>query len=315
MLSVFFRGAPVETETPAGGRAVPPHFTLTLQAAGFRRRARVWSRYLRLEHTLFALPLIYAGALLAEPPLTLRTGVLVFVAATGARTAALGLNRILDRRLDGLNPRTAGRALPTGQIGLRSAWTAVGAAALTAVLAAAAISPRCLLVAPLPLLAFVLYPLMKRWTRWAHLGLGATLALGPVCGFYAVSLEWTGLFPIALLAAFTALWSAGFDILYATQDEESDRRTGVHSLPAALGTPRALAVAVGLHAGAFCCLAALFALALEGPLSALAVALAGALFIVQHRVRGRLQLAFFHTNAALGAVVFLGVALSGIPGG
>ena len=313
MSFVFSRFAAVGAPIQRAESAVPARLSGRSRDAGFRGRLTVWSRYLRIEHTLFALPLIYAGALLAEPPLTSRTGLLILVAATGARTAALGLNRILDRRLDAQNPRTAGRALPSGKIGLRSAVLVVAAAALIALLAAAAISPRCLLFAPIPFLAFFGYPLLKRWTRWAHLGLGATLALGPLCGFYAVSLEWTGAVPAAVLAAFTALWSAGFDILYATQDEESDRRTGVHSLPAAIGTPAALAVATRLHVGAFLLLAALFVVGLEGPLSAFAVGLAGALLVFQHQVRHRLKLAFFQLNAALGAVVFFAVALSGIP--
>ena len=301
--------------TSSGRGSFPAPLGKRSAGGGRLRRAEVWSRYLRIEHTLFSVPLIYAGALLAEPPLLWSTALLILIAATGARTAALGLNRILDRRLDALNPRTAGRALPTGRIRLKSAWWAVVIATLAALFAAWAISPRCLAVAPIPLAAFVAYPLMKRWTRWAHLGLGATLAMGPVCGFYAVNLEWTGLLPVGLLAVFTVLWSAGFDILYATQDEESDRVSGVHSLPAALGVRAALRVAVFFHAGAFALLGALFVVALEGPLTALAFASVGALFVLQHRVRERLNLAFFRVNAALGAVVLLGVAVSGIPGG
>ena len=121
--------------------------------------------------------------------------------------------------------------------------------------------------------------------------------------------------PRRLLAGFTALWSAGFDILYATQDKESDRRTGVHSLPAAIGTRTAFRVAVFFHAGAFVLLAALFVTALGGPLTALAFAGAGMLLVVQHRIRERLDLAFFPCECRPRRVVLLGVALSGIPGG
>lgn len=279
----------------------------------FGQRLKIWAEYLKIEHTLFSVPLIYAGALLAEPPLTLRTGVLILVAATGARTAALGLNRILDRHLDARNPRTAKRALPAGKIGLRGAVLVATLAFLVSLAAAWAISPRCLLISPIPLAAFFVYPLLKRFTRWAHLGLGLTLALGPLCGFYAVALEWRGLFPILTLAVFTALWSAGFDILYATLDEDSDRRTGVFSLPAAIGSPRALRVAAGLHVLAFCALVILFSTSLHGLWSGMFLALAGVLFVVQHRLRHHVNFAFFQVNSVLGGIVFLGVLLSRSP--
>ncbi|MYG76608.1 MAG: 4-hydroxybenzoate octaprenyltransferase [Acidobacteria bacterium] len=279
-------------------------------------RLKVWAEYLKIEHTLFSVPLIYAGALLAEPPLTPRTAVLILVAATGARTAALGLNRILDRHLDAQNPRTANRALPAGAISHRGAVAVAMLAFMVALVAAWAISPRCLIIAPVPLAAFVGYPLLKRTTRWAHLGLGVTLALGPLCGFYAVALEWRGLFPILMLSAFTALWSAGFDILYATLDEESDRRTGVFSLPAAIGSRRAVRVAAGMHALAFAALMILFSTSLHGAVSGLLFALTGGLFVLQHLLRQHVNFAFFQVNAVLGCVVFLGVLLSrtAIPG-
>lgn len=280
------------------------------RSASGLHRLKIWAEHLKIEHTLFSLPLLYAGALLAEPPLTARTAALILVAATGARTAALGLNRILDRRLDARNPRTAGRALPAGKLTLRAAGRVTAAAFAVSVLAAWAISPRCLLIAPLPLLAFFGYPLLKRVTRWAHLGLGITFALGPFCGWYAVQLEWRGLFPILVLVAFTALWSAGFDIVYATLDEQSDRKLGVHSLPAALGSAAALRIAARLHAGSFLALLVLFATTLAGPLPALFFALAGVLLLVQHRTRHKFDFAFFQANAALGGLVLLGIALS-----
>lgn len=279
----------------------------------FGKRLKVWADYLKIEHTLFSVPLIYAGALLAEPPLTLRTAVLILVAATGARTTAMGLNRILDRHLDARNPRTANRALPAGKISLGNAVLVATIAFLVALAAAWAISPRCLWISPIPLLAFFAYPLLKRYTRWAHLGLGVTLALGPLCGFYAVALEWRGLFPILTLSAFTALWSAGFDILYATLDEESDRRTGVFSLPAAIGSRRALRVAAGLHALAFGALMILFSTSLHGAVPAALFLLAGGLFLLQHYLRHRVNFAFFQVNALLGFVVFLGILASGPP--
>ena len=276
-----------------------------------RQRLGVWAEYLKIEHTLFSAPLVYAGALLAAPPLTLGTAALILVAATGARTAALGLNRILDRHLDARNPRTARRALPAGEITLRAAvWCVVLATALY-LAAAAALSPKCLLLSPLPLLVFTVYPLLKRTTRFAHLGVGVGLAMGPLGGYYAVALAFDEPAAILLLAVFTLFWAAGFDILYAVLDAESDRAQGVHSLPAAVGVPAAHRIAAGFHAAAFLALAALHLLALRGLPAHAFLLLAGILFHVQHRVRDEVDLAFFRVNAALGATVFLGVALSG----
>lgn len=276
-----------------------------------RQRLGVWAEYLKIEHTLFSAPLVYAGALLATPPLTLGTAALILVAATGARTAALGLNRILDRHLDARNPRTARRALPAGEITLRAAvWCVVLATALY-LAAAAALSPKCLLLSPLPLLVFTVYPLLKRTTRFAHLGVGVGLAMGPLGGYYAVALAFDEPAAILLLAVFTLFWAAGFDILYAVLDAESDRAQGVHSLPAAVGVPAAHGIAAGFHVAAFLALAALHLLALRGLPAHAFLLLAGILFHVQHRVRDEVDLAFFRVNAALGATVFLGVALSG----
>ena len=276
-------------------------------------RLRVWAEYLKIEHTLFSAPLVYAGALLAEPPLTPRAALLILIAATGARTAALGLNRILDRKLDARNPRTAGRALPSGDLTLRAAAAGAAIAAATYLAAAAAISVRCLLLAPIPLVVFWIYPLLKRWTRWAHFGVGAGLAMGPLGGFFAVSLDFRDPAPILFLALFTLLWSSGFDILYSVLDRDADRAQGLHSLPADAGIRSAYRTAALLHAAAFAALAALYAAALSGAVTLAFFLLVGALFVFQHRVRDDVPLAFFRVNAVLGAAVFFGVAFSGPP--
>ncbi len=273
-------------------------------------KTAVLAGYLKLEHTLFSLPLIYAGALLSEVPLTLRTGLLILAAATGARSAALGLNRILDRHLDAANPRTASRALPSGAMSLTEAGWLLAASILVYGGAAWALSPQCLLLAPIPLAVFTIYPLLKRHTRWAHLGVGVGLALGPLGAFYATTLSWEGVLPVLLLALFTIFWASGFDILYATLDETSDRKQGVHSLPASLGSPAALRIAALFHLVAFLFLLLLHVQAPGGRAALLLLLLAGLLFLLQHRFRDRVTFAFFHVNAALGFVVFLGVAFS-----
>lgn len=182
---------------------------------------------------------------------------LVLVAGTGARTAAMGLNRIIDRRLDAANPRTATRELPTGAIGLGEALALTLAGIAVYAAAAWAIAPICLALAPIPLAVFVAYPYLKRWTPWCHLGVGLGLAMAPLGGWFASRLSFDDLSPALLLAGFTLGWVAGFDVIYAALDEAFDRSAGLRSLPADYGRGPALAVSRGLHAAAWLCLAAL----------------------------------------------------------
>ena len=218
--------------------------------------------FVKVEHSLFSLPLLFAGALLAPgdhdareiPWLKL---FLIILAGTGARTAALSLNRLIDRKIDAKNPRTKVRELPSGSLKLSQAWGifAIGCAVYMA--AAASLGRLCLILSPLPLIIFTLYPLMKRFTWAAHFGVGAGLALAPLGGYIGI----TGAWPITKgpwwLAAFTLCWVAGFDVLYATMDEAFDRKEGLHSIPAKFSTPVAQDVALMLHALAFFCLTAM----------------------------------------------------------
>lgn len=269
--------------------------------------------FVKFEHTLFSLPVILAGAILAAGGWPdARTLALVLLAGTGARTIAMALNRILDRAIDAKNPRTAGRELPSGKMGVGEAWgvAAAGLAMLAAALAF--LPPLCTKLAPAPLAVFVLYPLMKRFTPLAHYGVGLGLAMGPVAAWVAVTGTLDGsAAPILLLAAFTWLWVAGFDIIYATLDEEFDRREGLHSIPGAVGRSAALKVAAATHVVAFGFLAAMTARIGGGQLAWAALGLVGAMLWIEHRMAHRVELAFFHVNAALGFVV-LGVVLAGV---
>jgi 4-hydroxybenzoate polyprenyltransferase len=190
--------------------------------------------FVKIEHTLFSLPLIYSGVMLASrdgaPPL--RILILVLTAATGARTVAFALNRIIDRQIDARNPRTASRDLPTGRMTLwDAAWVTIAGGALYCG-SALLISTFCLYMAPIPLAVFIIYPTMKRYTPLAHFGVGLGLAMGPLGGWFAISPSFHDLSAPALLALFTLFWVAGFDIIYATLDEEFDRRESLYSFPA-----------------------------------------------------------------------------------
>lgn len=274
-------------------------------------RVKTYSRFVKIEHTLFSFPMLLSGALLAHGELTGRVLLLILVAGTGARTAALGLNRILDRAIDAKNPRTAGRELPSGQMKLSEGVFITGVGIAFYVVAAYLISPRCLELAPIPLTIFLLYPLMKRFTKWAHLGVGAALAMGPVGAWFAVQLDFTDYPRIVLLGLFTFFWVAGFDIIYATLDLDFDRSEGLHSLPARLGKEKALAFSRVFHVLAFALAGVLYWTAMEGPLAAMMLLLIGALLLLEHRKAADVDLAFFKINAVLGFVV-LGFVAAGV---
>jgi 4-hydroxybenzoate polyprenyltransferase len=262
--------------------------------------------FVKIEHTLFSLPLIYSGVLLASKngPPPLRILVLVLSAATGARTIAFALNRIIDRRIDARNPRTASRDLPSGRMTLRdAAWVLAGGLVLYFG-SAALISSFCLCMAPLPLAVFIIYPTMKRYTPLAHFGVGLGLAMGPLGGWFAVSPSFRDLSAPALLALFTVFWVAGFDIIYATLDEEFDRKESLYSFPARFGKRTALRLSGLFHGIAFLLLAALFFYSYMSLLALPLLVLTGGLLYLEQKKAEDVELAFFRINAVAGFAVF-----------
>lgn len=269
---------------------------------------------IKLSHSIFALPFALLAMFLAadargralqHPRLPAIGEVALIVACmVVARSFAMGMNRLLDARLDAQNARTAGRAIPAGRL-------SVGAA--KAILVGCAVAFECVTlgfllfnnpwpaILALPLLGVLgAYPLFKRFTRWCHFYLGFCLALAPVCAWVAIAATWD-LTPW-LLAAAVLCWTGGFDILYATQDVESDRATRTFSLPAAIGIPRALWIARLAHAIA---IALLIVLGLHSPaldlLWFIAVGIVACVFAVEHTIvrandLSRVNLAFFTLN-------------------
>lgn len=275
-------------------------------------RLATYARFVKIEHTLFSLPMLFAGACLATRGFPgWRLLALIVLAGTGARIVALALNRIIDRAIDGRNPRTAIRELPRGSMSLREALLVTGAGLLLYLAAAWLIAPICALLSPIPLAIFVLYPTMKRFTPLAHLGVGAGLAVAPLGAWMAVRQGFAGCAPALWLGAFTLFWVAGFDVIYATQDEAFDRAAGLHSLPAWLGTERALAVAAFFHLVAFGALATLFWGWLRTPLAGVLLGVVGLLLALEHRRGQEVETAFFTINAWLGFVV-LAFVLAGL---
>jgi 4-hydroxybenzoate polyprenyltransferase len=268
--------------------------------------------FVKIEHTLFSLPLIYSGAVLAakeSPPLLLL--LLIFVGAVGARTTALALNRIIDREIDKRNPRTAVRELPSGRLSVRQA---VGILVVGLVLyfsAASLISTFCLIISPLPLIIFVIYPYMKRFTPLAHFGVGLGLSMAPLGGWFAVQQSLHNIVPGALLSLFTLFWVAGFDIIYSTLDELFDREENLHSFSSKFGKRNALQISAVLHFIAFGFLVALFAVYLRAVASLPFLVVSGFLLYLEQKKAEDVEMAFFRINAVIGFVI-LGMVVAGV---
>ena len=264
-----------------------------------------YARFVKIEHTLFSLPLLLAGAVLAARGWpSFRALFFILTAATGARIVALSLNRIIDVRIDRLNPRTADRELARGTMRLQEAWLLVVAGGGVYLASAWLLNPFCFRLSWLPLAAFALYPYMKRATHWSHLFLGGVWSLTPLAGYFAVRPRFQGSGPAWMLAAFSLFWLAGFDIIYALQDEEFDRAHGLHSLPAGWGGDRALKISGLFHGLAFLCLVVLYLFYLSGPLAVLLLVTCGVLLYFEHRMARDVELAFFKLNIAVGFFVF-----------
>ena len=284
-----------------------------ISGAGVVNRLRAYTGFVKLEHTVFSLPLIFAGTLLhTQGWPSGRLVALILLAAIGGRVMAMGLNRLIDARIDAQNPRTRGRELPRGAMERWEAWVIVVLAGILYLWAAAALAPICLRLSPIPVALFVAYPYLKRFTVLSHVGLGLAWSMAPLGGWLAASQSLAAIGEIGWLWVFSWLWVAGFDIIYATMDEAFDREVGLHSLPARLGRRRALAVAAWLHAAAFLSLAALWVTQLQTPLALVCLVATGMLFIWQHAVADRRpDVAFFQLNGLLGFVVF-GLVVTGV---
>lgn len=270
--------------------------------------------FVRLPHTVFALPFALLGVVVASrvAPVTWRLIGLVAVAFTAARFVAMGFNRIADRELDARNPRTRSRELPAGRLSLAQAWIAVFIAAVVFELAAWGLNPLCFALSPIALAVVTLYSYAKRFAWWSHLWLGFGDAIAGPAGYLAVTGRWSdpGWLLWALAAAVT-FWVGGFDIFYALQDEQFDRATGLHSAIVRFGASRGIFLAKVLHGLALVALCVFGWGAGLGPIYYTGVAIGAALVAYEHRLVGpgdltRLNAAFFTMNGIVSVVVFLG---------
>ncbi|CAB5142255.1 hypothetical protein D3OALGB2SA_4297 [Olavius algarvensis associated proteobacterium Delta 3] len=229
--------------------------------------ARKILRFTKIEHTAFSLPLVLAGAWIGTegrtPPISIL--LLIIVATAGARIFGMSFNRIFDRRIDALNPRTAIRELPSGILSVNTALMVAFAGLAVYISACATLGGWCLILSPLPLIPLLGYSLLKRFTSLCHFGIGVCLAMAPLGAFVAASGH-LGFSPMVIwLSLFVFLWLSGADIIYAIMDIEADRTHHIHSIPARFGRAGALKIAALCHLSAFGCLVAVFSHTNGGP--------------------------------------------------
>lgn len=214
-----------------------------------KSRVRVVLEMIKFEHSVFALPFALVAALLAASAAgglpTWRQIAWIVVAMVGARSAAMTINRIADVEYDRRNPRTANRALATGQLSVGFAWAFTIAASAVLVVAAWQLNPLVLELSPVALAILFVYSYTKRFTSLSHFVLGFCLGISPAAAWIAIrgSLDWR----ILILCGAVTLWVGGFDVLYACQDIEFDKSAGLYSIPKRLGVSRALLFARGMH--------------------------------------------------------------------
>ncbi len=283
------------------------------QTVGGTSRLARWVNFVKLPHTVFALPFALVGVVLASrvAPVTAPLVGWVVLAFTAARFAAMGFNRIADRHIDARNPRTARRELPSGAMSVPEASTSVVLASVVFVVAAWRINPLCLALSPVALAWVLFYSFTKRFTRWAHLVLGLGLGIAPAGGYLAVTGQWSDpWWLLPALAAAVMSWVGGFDIFYALQDTEFDRAQGLHSVPARMGVPRALAIARGLHMLTVVALAAVGFAVQARVVYFAGVAVAAGILAWEHSLvsaddQSRLDAAFFNMNGILSVTFFL----------
>lgn len=266
-------------------------------------------KMIKLEHSLFALPFAFVGMILAANGLPSWNVILwVVVAMVGARSAAMGVNRYADAEIDARNPRTASREIPVGNISKKATLFYILVSLALYFTAAFMLNRLTAILSPIPALIFILYAYAKRFTNFCHIILGIALGLAPICAWIAV----TGSIDTApfILGGAVILWVAGFDILYAIQDIEYDRKEGLHSIPAVFGTSGSLIIARILHFAAICLFISLMAFTNLGYIYLAGVLLSGALMAYEHSLvskddLSKLNMAFFNMNAYISITIMI----------
>jgi len=276
--------------------------------ANFLSKLGTTLEMIKFEHTLFALPFAFLGAILAANGLPAWDKILwITLAMVGARSAAMTFNRIIDRKFDAANPRTANREIPSGKLSVGFAWSFLIASIILFEAAAYSLNRLTLVLSPIALLSVLGYSYAKRFTSFAHLILGWALAISPTAAWIAVRGTLDSEFPI-LLSLVVMMWTAGFDVMYACQDFEYDRQAGLSSIPAKFGIARSLWIARMFHFQAFVVLLLFYFVTELGWLALAGVGAVGVLLVYQHTLvkandLSRMNAAFFTTNAFVSVIL------------
>jgi 4-hydroxybenzoate polyprenyltransferase len=270
---------------------------------------------IKFEHTLFALPFAFLGAVLAANGLPTWHQILwITVAMVGARSSAMTFNRIIDRYFDAENPRTASRELPSGRLSIGFAWAFLLVSVAVFLIAAYALNWLTFVLSPVALTSILVYSYAKRFTALSHLILGWALAISPTAAWIAVRGTLDSEVPL-LLSLLVLMWTAGFDVMYACQDYEFDKKAGLRSIPARFGIRNALWIARLFHLQAFIALILLYLVTSLGWPAFIGVLLVGALLVYQHtlvsaRNLSKMNAAFFTTNAFVSVILFISFSIA-----
>ncbi len=268
---------------------------------------------IKIEHTLFALPFAFLGAVLAAHGFPSAWQIFwIVVAMVGARSAAMAFNRLADKSIDAANPRTSMRAIPAGLLSTNFVALFTAASSILFFIAAYELNQLTLLLSPIALASVLFYSYTKRFTSFSHLVLGWCLSIAPTGAWIAVRGAIDSPVPL-LLSLAVMLWTAGFDVIYACQDYEFDVKAGLNSIPQKFGIANALWIARILHLGMFAALLAVYALTGLHWIGLIGIFATAALLIYQHSIvkandLSRLNAAFFTTNAVVSIILFLTVA-------
>jgi len=282
------------------GAAAAPEEPEVKSSSGVLRPLSTTLEMIKFSHTLFALPFALLAAVLAAGGIPdAATLAKILLAMVGARSAAMSFNRLADRAIDAANPRTASRALPSGALSSRFAGAFCVASSALFLAAAASLNRLTLLLSPVALGLVLAYSYTKRFTWASHLVLGICLAIAPIGAWIAVRGSFARL-PV-LLGLAVLFWTAGFDVIYSLQDEEHDRRAGLHSIPARWGAGPALAISAAFHGLMLVCLVAVWRESGGGPLFLVGIVLTAAALVWQHAIvrpgdLSRVNAAFFTAN-------------------
>ena len=278
-------------------------------------KLELYGRMIKFSHTIFALPFAFSAVILAsrDHSLTFGTFVFIILAMVGARSAAMGFNRLVDAGMDEKNPRTRMREIPAGKLSRNAAVVFIVLSSALFVFSAAMLGKLCFYLSFPVLFLLLFYSYTKRFTFFCHIYLGFVISLSPLGAWVAVTNTLT--FPVFLLSLALLTNIAGFDILYACQDVEFDRKEELFSIPSRLGVQKALVLSSLLHGVTFACFVLMSVAFDMGPAYLVTVLVIGVLLVVEHKLvkpddLSHVHIAFFHINSILSLVLITGIIIN-----